>query len=457
MATTTEQAPATGLQRRASAEITTPAEYEQSLRTWQAEHAHILTPAVSFSDLPPQSALVASKICLNPDPKSGGDVYQDGLFIKGEDVAIAKVGLSKIAQCAGISVDTERTDSRTVQFFWEVKATATWVGFDGTPQRCTGTVEYDLRDGSPRLKGFSAAQIDQARKFGLAGAETRAINRAIRQFGVKQKYTKTEIQKPFVVVRVVFRPDMNDPVQRAIVTQQRMAGTTALYPHAGGGTALPPPVEEPRATVIDGHVVSDAKPVSPTPAPVTAKAATTAIDEMPSAAAGPVRYTVTKVLKQKQEDGSFRFFLQTEQTIDSLLETNEPIAIAAAAAKKASRAVELDLEKTSTGTQVIELREVSEASGTELPADARFVADVREKTGKTNGRDWVKYTIVFTDGAEGTTFSATIAKDAHDAKDGHLPVRATFSTNEKYPDQQNVEELAIIDTRQGALPLTTEL
>ena len=446
MATSPDQTAGTALQRATTSEITTPAQYESHLRIWQSEHAHILSPAVSFSDLPPQSALVASKIKLNPDV-NGGDVYQDNFFLKGQDVAIAKIGLSKIAQCAGISVETERMDSRTVPSYWEVRATAKWIGFDGTPQSCQGTVEYDLRDGSARLKGFTASQIEQARKHGLAGAESRAINRAIRQFGVKQKYTKSELEKPFVVVRVVFRPDMSDPVQRAIVTQQRMQGTTALYPH--GGTPLPPP----DVPFVEGETIPErtAAPVATSTA--QPKTAAAEIETLP-APETVKRYTITRVAKQAQ-DGQTRFFICTDLTLDSLLEAPEPIAMAAAEAKKGGRQVELDLERTDQGMRVLELREVGPAA--DLPADARFVAEVREKSGKTNGHDWRKFTVVFTDGTEASTFSASIAKDARDAKAGNLPVRATLTTSEKYPDQQNVEELSIIDTRQGSLPMTTEL
>src|SRR4051812_25844214 len=102
MATTTEQKPETGLQKLTGTGgvITTPADYERSVQIWQSEHAHVLSPAVAFSGLPAQHVLMASKVKLNPDPgpNGAGDVYQDNFFLKGNDVAIAKIGLSKIAQ-----------------------------------------------------------------------------------------------------------------------------------------------------------------------------------------------------------------------------------------------------------------------------------------------------------------------------------------------------------------------
>lgn len=466
MPTTTDQKPETGLQKLtvSGGAITTPADYERSVALWQQEHAHVLSPAVSFSGLPAQHVLMASLVKLSPDPSPNGpgDVYQDNFFLKGQDVAIAKIGLSKIAQVAGISLDTERMDSRTIQFYWEVKATAKWIGFDGTPQSCQATVEYDLRDGSPRLKGFTASQIEQARKHGLAGAETRAINRAIRQFGVKQKYTKAELEKPFVVVRVTFQPDMSDPVQRAMVTQQRLAGTNALYPHAAALPAVHHVSEPIDAEVVPSSTTPKAAPVTTTPAP--ARATSADFDDLPpaertAAAEAEPRYVITRVAKQQQADGSHKYFVSTDRTLDSLLEASESVALAAASAKKAGHSVELMIERTATGATITELRAVKAAATApmELPEDARFVADVRDKSGKTNGRDWTRFTIVFKDGTEGTTFSETVAKLASEAKTGNLPVRATLSTNDRYPDQQNVEDLVIIDTRQGTLPLATDL
>ncbi|MEZ5421017.1 MAG: hypothetical protein R2708_27260 [Vicinamibacterales bacterium] len=114
---------------------------------------------------------------------------------------------------------------------------ATYRGLDGTPMSREATKEWDLRDGSPQLRGWRPDQVQEGRKHGLRNCEARAINAAIRECGcgIDQKYTIAQLQKPFLVVRVAFQPDMQDPEVRRIVTQAAMGASSALY----GGAALP--------------------------------------------------------------------------------------------------------------------------------------------------------------------------------------------------------------------------
>jgi hypothetical protein len=257
-ATATPETPAAALTKPDKVErtppvITTPEQYVDSLKRWRERNFHVLTPVANFSGLAPQHGVIAAVVQLNPDPEAG-DVYQDKLFCGDHEVAIAKIGLSKIAQAAGISIHTDRTDQRTIANYWEVRATARWRGLDGAMQEAQATVEYDLRDGSPRVRNFKPAQIQMARQFGLRGAEARAINAAIRQFGIRQKYTKEELTKPFVTVRVMFQPDMSDPDTRRIVTEHALQGTAQLYPQRSIG-----PASEHLDTI--GELGSDHQPI----------------------------------------------------------------------------------------------------------------------------------------------------------------------------------------------------
>lgn len=222
--------------------IRSPKDYQAKLKTWQTERCHILSPVANFSGMPAIYGLVAARVDINPDP-AGGEVYADPLFCRDGEVAIAKPGLSKIAQAAGMTIKTERTDPRTIPNYWEVRATIRFIGLDGTPQEMDATSEYDLRDGAPRIRSFQPKQVQAARTHGLRGCEARAINAAIRQYGIRQKYTKAELGKPFVVVRVVHNPDMSDPVQRQIITQNASGGSARL------GFGAPRPA--PDANVID--------------------------------------------------------------------------------------------------------------------------------------------------------------------------------------------------------------
>ncbi len=233
--------------------ITTPGQYRDALARWSISY-NILTPFTDVSGIAPSFGLIASVVKVNPD-KAAGEVY-DGLpFLKNGEVALAKIGLRKIAECGGISTDAVRTDPRTTPHYWECKATASYRGIDGTVITRSATSEWDLREGSDRLKGWTANQITEGRKNGLRNCEARAINAAIRECGcgIKQKYTREELARPFVVVRVAFQPDMNDPTVKQAVTMRALEGTSTLYapaaralPEARAVISLPPAPAEPR-------------------------------------------------------------------------------------------------------------------------------------------------------------------------------------------------------------------
>lgn len=216
--------------------ITTRDQYRDALKRWTGAY-NVLTPFTDLSSLAPQHGIVVSVVRINSDPVKGGpgEVY-DGLpFLGKNEVSLAKIGLRKIADCGGINTETHRTDDRRIPNYWEVKAIATYTGIDGRTVRREATCEWDLRDGSARMKGWTRPQVEENRKNGLRNCEARAINAAIRECGLKQKYTRAELEKPFLVLRVAFQPDMADPEQRRQVTEHALRGTAALYPGRDGG------------------------------------------------------------------------------------------------------------------------------------------------------------------------------------------------------------------------------
>ena len=272
------------LQQSASSSITTAAELAKRIGEWK-EAAHVLTPAVAVSSIAPQHVVNVAVVVISPvvgDNGQGDDTY--GLDSRGKGLpwlkpgerAINRVGLMKLAQAAGLSWDAAasgRTDDRKERFYWEYKAVGHYVGFDGQVQTVVGTFELDLRNGSPTLKGFSDSQIDQARKNGMRLCESKAQAAAIRELGLKQKYTAEELKKPFVILRTSFVPDMKDPMQRRLVTERGLAGAGALYPNTrqiGAGRADDIVIEAERAETVDtpsgkvdtqtGEIVGPAQP-----------------------------------------------------------------------------------------------------------------------------------------------------------------------------------------------------
>jgi hypothetical protein len=96
-------------------------------------------------------------------------------------------------------------------------------------------------------EGLDRQPDQRGRKNGLRACESRAINAAIRECGcgIKQKYTRAELEKPFLVVRVAFQPDMRDPAIKEMVTARRSAASRDVSAAAR---------ELPAHDVVDGEV-----------------------------------------------------------------------------------------------------------------------------------------------------------------------------------------------------------
>lgn len=215
---------------RTPAVITTPEEFRGSLSKWQNERYNVLSPFTNMAGLAPSFGLMATVVKLDPNP-AAGEVYAGVPWLKGDEVSPAKIGLRKLAECGGISTDSERLDRGERRYYWSFKGIAQYRGLDGSIVRRTATFEWDLSDGSDRLKGWTPKQVEEGRKHGLRNCEARAINAAIRECGcgIKQKYSKAELERPFVVVRVSFMPDMSDPAVKQMVTERALHGTSTLY------------------------------------------------------------------------------------------------------------------------------------------------------------------------------------------------------------------------------------
>lgn len=212
--------------------ITTADQFTSAVQRWQGRFT-LLTPFANISGLARAHGIFSTVIPINASPQAG-EVY-DGLpFLKPGQVALAKNGLRKIAEGLGISTRLDYISVGVVAFYWHVKAIASYTGIDGKRVEREASQEWDLRDGSPRLKGWTTKQIEEARKYGLRACETRAINAAIRECGagMKQAYTKEELAKPFVAVRVALQPDMSDPDIKRIVTEHFVGASRQLYASA---------------------------------------------------------------------------------------------------------------------------------------------------------------------------------------------------------------------------------
>lgn len=338
-------------------EIVTAAAYNQQVATWRAQGLNVLTPAAVLSTIPRDHTIVVNAVQINPDP-AGGEVYQNPLFTRGQEVALSKTGLERIAQSAGISIDEiQRVDSGDVALVWTYRVYGHWIGFNGQRIDRVATKTLDLRDSSPEIKGFTANQIEQARRHGEAVCESKAINRLYRQYGLKQKFQRSELERPFIVMKLQWEPDMSNPVVAAIVTQLRAGATQLLYPQGMPG-AVDPAKLLPHETPPELRPAGPARDVDDEDPPVNdASTGATPFEPDAPAVTKPAVYTVSGVFK-KANGG---FYLTTHETFDEPLHTpDEGIAKAAFAAKKASTPVTLDLQDTPQGRVILKLAPADE-------------------------------------------------------------------------------------------------
>lgn len=425
--------------------ITTPEEYDRALHGWQAQRAHILAPLAQLGAIPSSFSLVPTQVRLSADPKVG-DVYVDKLFCSGDEVAIAKPGLAKLAQAAGASIKTERTDPRTIGNFWEVRATLRVVGFDGSVKECDNTAEYDLRDGSARVNKIKASaernrrdpqpQIEAARQYGLRGCEARAINAVIRQvFSLRQKYNAVDLAKPFICVQVVYNPDLSNPIERQIVTERRLAGTSLLF---GQGRQLPAAPEPELLDVIGAGA---------TPAAHSPSAGDLAPDPPTPREVLEVRHDMEAGCYDIRLDGGEVVITRSSEAANQIL-----------AAKKAGRRITLELDDAGElkGFALVEgassTPSTSEA-GQDVQAGSvvtkvQRIDDVRSGK-RTDGSTWGHRKIA-TDHGDWFTFDDKATASAEEAKAKGWPVRIKRAEeNPKYPDQLDIDTLTLIDPRQG--------
>ena len=90
-------------------------------------------------------------------------------------------------------------------------------------------------------------------------ASTGAILRVIRDLlGIKNTYTMEELKKPFVVARISFLPDFNDPFVKQIMIQQYMQSMGNLF----GSSLMGQPISQP-PYIAESGVNQDDQPVEP--------------------------------------------------------------------------------------------------------------------------------------------------------------------------------------------------
>lgn len=202
-----------------------------------SETMNLISPATSVDLLPEGCSIALSHVFVDLTTRKNGNfvnyVSGDVYDVGGSKLGLSKAVLQKIGAALGVSWDpvaSGRLDDGSDPYYCRWKAVGKYRAFDGQVQTIVAEKEMDLRDGSAQLlmlweryetkmkyaKGDERpkspeGQIREMRLHIQSHAETKAQLRALRSMGMKTAYTVDDLQKPFVVARVIFTGESRDP------------------------------------------------------------------------------------------------------------------------------------------------------------------------------------------------------------------------------------------------------
>jgi|LSQX01.2.fsa_nt_gb hypothetical protein len=259
----------------------TETELSKQLEIYQKQGANLLMPSTQIQGLSEFHAPVIETVTLSAKPDDG-DVYphNDEDDPKKQKFRLTKQALMKLSVCAGIIWSTEHTrrvddgHDRNYVCYQAVgglkKADGNPIFFKAQYDMDFEVIEEELRalyiqktkgkwmkDKSEKEKGdyvTYCVQRDmlQKRKHKLKLAESGAMSRVVREIlGLKNAYTVAELAKPFVMARIVFRPDYNDKDVKEKMLQAHIQAMTGIYGPAIANNA------QKETTPIDITPISD--------------------------------------------------------------------------------------------------------------------------------------------------------------------------------------------------------
>ncbi|MCE5211878.1 MAG: hypothetical protein LLG40_10025 [Deltaproteobacteria bacterium] len=254
------------------------------LEAYKAKGANLLMPSTHIAGLSEYHHPIIETVKLSSNPNDG-DVYpHDNAAIGPEKKwRPTKQALMKLSVCSGViwsPSETKRTDNGQSRDYISYKAVGGIKKADGQP--VFFSAEYDIdfevmrdelvdqytkkaeakdKQGNYYRKTAEerAEYVDfcvnrdmiQKRKFKLRLCEAGAMNRVLRMLlGLKQAYTTKELEQPFVMARIVFRPDFSDAAVRKQFVDASIKAMTGIY----GPQAL-------------DQEIRDSKPIDITPLP----------------------------------------------------------------------------------------------------------------------------------------------------------------------------------------------
>lgn len=270
-------------------------------------HAHLVSPAVQCPVLPEGTAISFSSVLVDTgdENQKNGEIYPVG----DDKYGILKPAFDRISLAAGISWNrTIRNDDGAHPYIVSSTSSGVYTHFDGTETEIPpGTAKIDLSDGAALCEEIYETKIEKALEWaekdkrkatkgahGLTAqerqtaieeatakarrdirrkrikieelAETGSRLRAIKAtFGLKLAYTLEELQKPFVVAKLVATGESDDPELRrdfARMNYERLTGgRRRLYSGGDQAQAIQQPRQLNTGPIVHQYDPEDRLPI----------------------------------------------------------------------------------------------------------------------------------------------------------------------------------------------------
>jgi hypothetical protein len=227
---------------------------EQEIEYARENGWNLLLPTTNIGGLSEFHKPVTDKVTLSPDPKEN-DVYP-GTAV--DDVPYFRIhaqGLHKLSLCAGIQWDPmqcRRTDDGSDRDYVSYAVLGGIRKADGTMLWVPGNSDIDMEVEEEeifaghykRANTWKKAQDQKdayvrdatkkdllyKRKHKLKLVETGAMNRVVRKIlALKPQYSKEELLKPFLVIRIVLQPNFSDREFRQRMMDASIQAITGIY------------------------------------------------------------------------------------------------------------------------------------------------------------------------------------------------------------------------------------
>ncbi len=205
------------------------------LEAYDPSQFNVLTPMLVLDGDSPLHQTRTQVVRINPDP-AAGEVFP----MQGGKLYLSAAARRKLAAVAGI-VENWRESGFIVDTATRVTYQAIGAIQDASGQWRTVTASKTLDlEQIRKAKGYTEDRVQNIWQYRYERAETGAWSRlATAALALKSSYTAAELQRPFVVPRVILAIDYSDPEVRRMITARALDAQANVFgPAAGAPSAL---------------------------------------------------------------------------------------------------------------------------------------------------------------------------------------------------------------------------